>query len=169
MTIKPKTRKTPAKRTAPKAATKQAPGAQISEICGLIARWRFLEAEEVYLAEISPDEESVAAFCKHQREQDEIETKLSRSIPQDFRAVRELLEFAADMIKKGDRPDHGGEMMLGKILESLPEIFSGETEAARNAGMDEMRRTLNFVTENARRLLEGELAIRRSLDTRRSA
>jgi hypothetical protein len=83
--------------------------------------------------------------------------------------VRELLEFAADMIKKGDRPDHGGEMMLGKILESLPEIFSGETEAARNAGMDEMRRTLNFVTENARRLLEGELAIRRSLDTRRSA
>jgi hypothetical protein len=41
-----KSSKAPAKRAAPKAATKQASG-----ICGLIARWRFLEAEEVYLAE----------------------------------------------------------------------------------------------------------------------
>jgi hypothetical protein len=124
-----------------------------------------LEAEEVHLAAISPDEESDAALRKHQREQDEIETKLSRSIPQDFNDVRELLEFAADMIKEGDRPDHGGQIMLGKILESLSEIFYGETEAARNSGMEEMRRTLNFVTENASKMIDA----RRSLDIRRSA
>jgi hypothetical protein len=47
--------------------------------------------------------------------------------------------------------------------------WRGELEAARNAGMDEMRRTLNFVTENAHRLLEGELNIRISQDIRGSA
>jgi hypothetical protein len=105
------------KKPAPKAATKQASGDQLgnSVICGLIARWRFLEAEEVYLAEILPDEESDAGLCKHEREQDEIEIKLSRSIPQDFREVSELLEFAADMIEEGDRPDKGGQMMLRNI------------------------------------------------------
>jgi hypothetical protein len=30
--------------------------------------------------------------------------------------------------------------------------------------MEEMRRTLNFVTENAHRLLDGELDIRRAID-----
>jgi hypothetical protein len=146
MTTKPKTRKASAKRAALKtaaAATKQASGEPkrtISGICRLLARWRFLEAEEVYLAAISPDEESDAALCKHQREQDEIEIKLSKSIPQDFSDVRELLQFAADMIEEGDRPDHGGQMMLRNGLESLPEVFSGERETARIAGLEEMRR-----------------------------
>jgi len=173
MTTKPKTRKAPAaKRAAPKAATKQAPDGQmgISVICGLIARWRFLEAEEVYLAAIAKtDEESNALICQHGDEQYEIEMELSRLIPQDFNDVRELLDFAADMREGGFRTDGADQMMLGNISESLPKIFSGETEAARNDGMEEMRRTLNFVTENAHRLLEGELNIRRSLDIRRSA
>ena len=53
-------------------------------------------------------------------------------------------------------------MTLGKILESLPEAFSGEIEAARNDGTEEMRRTINFVTGNASRVLKGELDILRS-------
>jgi hypothetical protein len=32
------------------------------------------------------------------------------------------------MIKEGYRPDHGGQRMLENILESLPEVFSGEPE-----------------------------------------
>lgn len=165
MTTKPKRKATTSKRVAPKAATKQASGEpkrEVSGICGLIARWRFLEAEEDYLAAISPDEESDAAGCTHQREQDEIEIKLSRSIPRDLSDVRELIQFAADMIEEGDRPDHSGQMTLRKGLESLREIFSGEIKAARNDGMEEMRRTINFVSENASRLIKGELDILRS-------
>jgi hypothetical protein len=57
MATKSKTPKTSAaKRATPKAAMKQAPREpkrEVSGICGLIARWHFLEAEEVYRAEIS--------------------------------------------------------------------------------------------------------------------
>jgi hypothetical protein len=150
MTTKPKTRKAPPKRATPKAATKQASG---SGICGLIARWHFLEAEVNYLAAISPGEKSDAAVCKHQREQDEIEIKLSRSIPQDLGTCAKLLKFAADMIGEGDRPDHGGQMMMRNGLESLPEIFSGEREAARIAGLEEMRRTIAYMTEGALKVI----------------
>jgi hypothetical protein len=160
--MKPKTAKAPAaKRTAPKAATKQAPGEpkrEVSGICGLLARWRFLEAEGAYLAAISPDGESDAALRKHQREQDGIETKLSRLIPQDFDEVRELLEHAVEMREGGFRSDGADQMILRNILESLHNV----TEVARNDGMEKMRRTINFVTENASKMIAAELNIRRS-------
>jgi hypothetical protein len=53
--------------------------------------------------------------------------------------------------------------MLKNVVAGLRVAWRGEIKVARNDGMEEMRRTLNFVTENADRLLEGELNIRRSL------
>jgi hypothetical protein len=151
---KPETRKAPAaKRAAPKGAMKTNVG-----ICGLLASWRFLEAEGAYLAAMSPDGESDAALRKHQRQQDEIETKLSRLIPQDFDEVRELLEHAVEMREGGFRCDGADQMILRNILESLHNV----TEAARNDGMEKMRRTINFVTENASKMIAAELNIRRS-------
>ena len=162
MTTKPK-RKAPAKPAAP-AKQEAAPGGtkrEISEIDRLIARLRFLEAEKVYQAAIAKtDEESNALIGQHEDEQYELEMELSESIPRDFMEVRELLEFAVDMREGGFRSDGADQMILRNILESLHDV----TEVARNAGMEEMRRTLNFVTENAHRLLDGELDIRRAID-----
>lgn len=54
--------------------------------------------------------------------------------------------------------------MLKNVVAGLRVAWRGEIKAARNDGMEEMRRTLNFVTENAHRLLDGELDIRRAID-----
>jgi hypothetical protein len=134
MTTKPKTRKAPAKRAAPKAATKQALG-----ICGLIARWRFLEAEEVYLAKIAPDEESDAALCKHEREKGGIETKLSRSIPQDYYEASGLLEHAINVMDGGQLTSGADVMMLRHVLESLPDVFGKSNDVAYREGAEKMR------------------------------
>jgi hypothetical protein len=115
---------------------------RVSDIQRLVALWRFLEAEQVNQAAIAKtDEEAEALICQHGDEQSEIEMKLSRLLPQDFDDVREILEFAADMIKENDRPDGGGLMMLENILKSLPGVLGNTKEAARKAGMEEMRRT----------------------------
>ena len=60
--------------------------------------------------------------------------------------------------------DHAEIAMLKNVRAGLRLAWGGEIKAARNAGMEEMRRTLNFVTENAHRLLDGELDIRRAID-----
>jgi hypothetical protein len=64
------------------------------------------------------------------------------------------------MREGGFRSDGADQMILRNILESLYDV----SNAARNAGMENMRRTLNFVTENAHRLLDVELDIRRAID-----
>jgi hypothetical protein len=142
MTTKP-TRKAPAaKRAAPKAATKQASG-----ICGLIARWRFLEAEEVYLAEIAPDKESDAALCKHEREKHAIETELSRSIPQDFHEAWDLLDHAIKLMDGGQLTSGADVMMLNNVLESLDEIFGVTKDAAYREGAEKMRGAISHSLE----------------------
>jgi hypothetical protein len=162
MTSKPKTRNAPVKRVEPKAATKHASGEpkrEVSEICRLVARLRVLEAEKDYQAAIAgTDEENETLICQHENEQDEIEMELSRLIPQDFDEVRGLLELAIEMREGGFRCDGADQMILRNILESLHNV----TETARNAGMEEMRRTINFVTENASKMIAAELNIRRS-------
>ncbi len=143
MTTKPKTRKEPAKRAAPKAATKQASGESKRKISGierLITRWRFLEAEEAYQAAIAKtDEESNALIGQHGDEQYEIEMELSRSTPQDFNDVRELLQFVIGTFADGYRPDGAGVAMLRNILESLFSISGNDAQAARLEGAEKMR------------------------------
>ena len=122
-------------------------------------RWVAGRALAAYQAAIAgTDEENETLIRQHDNEQDEIEMELSRLIPQDFDEVRELLELAVDMREAGFRSDGADQMILRNILESLHNV----TEAARNAGMEEMRRTINFVTENASKVIDAELNIRRS-------
>ncbi len=158
MTTKPKTRKAPAKRAAPKAATKQASGEPkrtVSEIQRLVTRWRFLEAEEDYQAAIAKtDEESDALICQHGDEQYEIEMELSRLIPQDFNDVRELLEFAADMREGGFRTDGADQMMLKNVLESLPSVFGKTMDGARLEGAEKMRGQVVLILENVSRNMD---------------
>jgi len=142
MTTKPKRKASAAKRAAPKAATKQTLG-----ICGLIACWRFLEAEEVYLAAITTDEESDAALCKHQREKHEIETRLSRSTPQDHHEARELLEHAINLMDGGQLTSGADVMMLRNVLESLPDVFGETKDVAYREGAEKMRGAIGHSLE----------------------
>jgi hypothetical protein len=174
MTVKPKTRKAAAKRAAPKAATKQASGEPKREVSGirnLVSRWHWLEADQKHRVNLAQTEkESERLIAIHNAEQESIEGALAQVIPANFLDACYLLEFVTSMVEQGGCMfDHAEIAMLKNVREGLRLAWDGEIKAARNAGMEEMRRTLNFVTENAHRLLEGELNVRRSQDIRRSA
>ncbi len=155
MTTKPK-RKAPGAK--PKAATKQASGEPkrtISEICRLVTRWRFLEAEEAYQAVIAgADKESEELICEHDDEQYGIEIKLSKLISQDFTEARELLGFAIDMREGGFRTDGTDQMMLRNILESLFSISGNDAQAARLEGAEKMRGQVVLILENVSRNMD---------------
>jgi hypothetical protein len=69
------------------------------------------------------------------------------------------------MADQGGCMADGSEIAMFKnVVAGLRVVWRGEIKAARNDGMEEMRRTLNFVTENAHRLLDGELDIMRAID-----
>jgi hypothetical protein len=168
MTTKPKTRKAPAKRAAPKAATKQAPGEPKREVSGIrrfVSRWNWLEADQTHRANLAQTEkESERLILIHNDEQREIESALAQMVPKRFLDACCLLEFATVLAERGGSMAEGSEIaaMLNNVAEGMRVAWRGELEAARNAGMDEMRRTLNFVTENASKMIKAELNIRRS-------
>jgi hypothetical protein len=58
--------------------------------------------------------------------------------------------------------DHAEIDMLKNVVTGLRVAWRDEIKAARNDGMEEMRRTINFVTGNASRVVKGELDILRS-------
>jgi hypothetical protein len=109
MTTKPKTCKASAKRCAPKAATKQAtrePKREVSEICRLVARWRWLKADRTYIYAItSPEKEADRLVMSHQKEQKDIEVRLSKLVPKNLWEVMGLLEFATEMVEQGGSDD----------------------------------------------------------------
>jgi hypothetical protein len=76
MTTKPKTRKVPAK---PKKAPGE-PKREASKILELIARWRWLEADQDYQIAIAPRGDDV--YRRHDAEQERIIAKLRTSTPQ---------------------------------------------------------------------------------------
>jgi hypothetical protein len=168
MTTKPKTCKAPAKRAAPKAATKQTSGEPMREVSGIrrfVSRWHWLEADQEHRSNIAQTEkESERLIAIHNDEQREIEGMLAQVVPPNFSDACYLLEFATRMViqQGGFTPDAPEIAMLKNVVAGLRVAWRGETEAARNAGMEEMRRTINFVTENASRVVKGELDILRS-------
>ncbi len=169
MTTKPKTRKEPAKRAAPKAATKQASGEPKREVSGIrrfISRWHWLEADQKHRSNLAQTKkESERLIAIHNDEQREIEGALAQVVPANFSDACYLLEFAISIVEQGSCMfDHAEIAMLKNVREGLRLAWGGEIKAARNDGMEEMRRTLNFVTENAHRLLDGELDIRRAIE-----
>jgi hypothetical protein len=132
MTTKPKPRKAPApKRAAPKAATKQAvgkPKREVSEICKLISRWHWLEADERYFLETETGEEADRLTVSHRKEQRNIEVRLSELVPQDLWQVMHLLEFATEMVEQGGSDDDLEVEMLKNAKEG---VRLAECEAER--------------------------------------
>jgi hypothetical protein len=166
--MKSKSAKAPAaKRAAPKAATKQAPGEPRREVSGIrrfVSRWNWLEADQTHRANLAQTEkESERLIAIHNDEQREIESALAQMVPKRFLDACCLLEFATVLADQGgSMADHAEIDMIKNVVAGLRVAWRGELEAARNAGMDEMRRTLNFVTENASKMIDAELNIRRS-------
>jgi hypothetical protein len=169
MTMKPKTAKAPAaKRAAPKAATKQASGEPKREVSGIrrfISRWHSLEADQTHRANLAQTEkESERLIAIHNDEQGEIESALAQVVPKSFLDACYLLEFVTSRVEQGGCMfDHAEIAMLKNVRAGLRLAWGSEKKAARNDGMEEMRRTINLVTENANSLL-GELNIRRAID-----
>jgi hypothetical protein len=169
MTTKPKRKAPPAKRAAPKAATKQASGEPKREVSGIrrfVSRWHWLEADQEHRANLAQTEkESERLIAIHNDEQKELESALAQMVPKSFLDACCLLEFATGRADQGGCIANHAEIdMLWNVVAGLRLAWRDEIRAARNDGIEEMRRTLNFVTENAHRLLDGELDIRRAID-----
>jgi hypothetical protein len=106
MTTKSKTRKPAAKTAAPKQAPKQDfPEEAENEIRKLIARWNYLEADRKYQAALAPSKwESDFCLRLHEKEKDEIKTKLATLVPNDFGEVYAFFDFAiAAILAKVER------------------------------------------------------------------
>jgi hypothetical protein len=130
MTTKPKTRKaSAAKRAAPKAATKQAPGEPERKVSGIrrfVSRWHWLEADQTHRANLAKTEkESERLIAIHNDEQREIESALAQVVPKSFWDACCLLEFATLMA------DQGGCMADGSEIAMFKNVVAGPRRVAR--------------------------------------
>jgi hypothetical protein len=142
------------------------PKREVSGIRTLVSRWHWLEADQKHRSNIAQTKkESERLIAIHNDEQRNIESALAQVVPKSVLDACCILEFATVMAYQGGCMADGSVIaMLKNVREGLRVAWYGEIKAARNDGMEEMRRTLNFVTENAHRLLDGELDIRRAID-----
>jgi hypothetical protein len=123
MTTKSKTRKAPAKRAAPKPATKQASGEPMREVSGIrrfVSRWYWLEADQTHRANLAKTEkESERLIAIHNDEQMDIEGLLAQVVPKSFLDACCLLEFATD------RANQGGCMAARAEIAMLKNVAAG--------------------------------------------
>ncbi|MDQ6868730.1 MAG: hypothetical protein M3178_10105 [Pseudomonadota bacterium] len=164
MTTKPKRKAPPVKRAAPKAAPKQAsdePKREVSGIRRFVSRWHWLEADQKHRSNIvQTKKESERLIAIHNDEQGEIESVLAQVVPGSFLDACYLLEFVIGRVGQGSCMfDHAEIAMLKNVREGLRLAWGGEIKAARNDGMEEMRRTINFMTANASKMIDAELDI----------
>ena len=166
MTIKRKTRKAPAKRAAPARTRKQTPGEQkreVTDIRKLVSRWHWLEADQAHRANLAKTEdESEKLIAIHNDEQEAIESQLTTLVPSNYFDACYLLEFVTVLAGGVCMADGADVAILKNVREGLRLAWGGEIKSARNAGMEEMRRTFNYVTERASKMIDAELDIRRS-------
>jgi hypothetical protein len=162
-----KSRKAPAtERAAPARTRKQTPGEpkrKVSEIRRFISRWHWLEADQTHRANLAKTEkESERLIAIHNDEQEAIESQLTTLVPTNYLDACYLLEFATVLAGGVCMVEDADVAMLKNVSEGLRLAWGGEIKAARNAGMEEMRRTFNYVTERASKMIDAELDIRRS-------
>jgi hypothetical protein len=153
MTTKPKTRK-PAAKTAPKPAPQEVAGEpkrEVNEITRLVARWRFLAADQAYQASIAATEkESDRLGGIHLEEEEKIERELATLIPETFEEICKLLDFAIDMAEQGGCDDLEI-AMLRNVREGLATAWCSDMKAERKKAVEEaenkMRREVRWVIE----------------------
>ena len=134
-----KTRKAPAK-------PKRTPGEskrEASKIQELIARWKWLEADQDYQTAMAPRERD--ADRRHDAEQERIIAKLRTLVPQDYCELDALFRLLIDEIKMGEvlRDDGADSDMLSNIHDALFSVLCAERETALQKGMKNMREFLN--------------------------
>lgn len=156
MTTKPKAHKAPAK-------PKKAPGAPkrgASKIQELIARWKWLEADQDYQTAIAAPE--CDADRRHNAEQERIIAKLRTLVPQDYDELAALFKFALAEIGVTEtlRCDGADFDMLSNIHGALFDVTRDERETALQTGMKNMCEFLNKRTA-------AEFAVARDLETRK--
>jgi hypothetical protein len=138
MTTKPKARKAPAK-AARKTRAKPAPS--INKIEGLIARWKWCEADQDYRTALAPRDRD-ADRC-HEAEQGGIIAELRTLAPKDYFELAARFRFAIDEIKMGPRCDGAESDMLLHVYDAVPSVLRDERESSRLEGMKNMREFLN--------------------------
>jgi hypothetical protein len=140
MTTNPKTRKNVSK-AAPVTSSMTARGT--SKIRELVARYKWLEADQNYQTAIAPPEND--ADDRHYAEQERIISKLRTLVPQNYGELAALFRFALDDIKISDglRSDRADLDMLSNIKDALSNVRYAERETARQEGMKTMREFLN--------------------------
>jgi hypothetical protein len=125
MTTKPKIRKSAPKATAPTGTPQNK-----TEIEMLIARHKWLEADQRYQAEIAQtDEESDKNIYLH--ELDKIVAKLAALPPTSHRDIFLLLEFVAPSPKDGIRTDRLDVDIMRNVLDAFNSVWANELAAER--------------------------------------
>jgi hypothetical protein len=146
MTTKSKTRASPSAKDARKTRAKPAPGG--NSIGMLVARWKWLEADQDYRTAVA---DNGNGDDSHDAEQEAIIAKLRKLVPQDFKELEALVEFVFHDCEicgsvRGDGADID---MLENAHKSLPDIIRAEREISVHAGMQLMREFLSKETTAA--------------------
>lgn len=131
----------------PVAATKKAtvsePPRVISEICRLVARWRFCEADQTYQSlNAKTEEESERLIAIHNDEQKKIEARLTELAPESFRDIYELLELAIEFAQEGPMEPDAHVYMLQNIREAIPLLLAKEIKCAAELAVTEAHKDL---------------------------
>jgi hypothetical protein len=125
--MKPKTRK-----SAPKAALPKGTPQNKTEIELLIARYKWLGADQEYqAANAQTDEESDRLIYLHEPELEKIVAKLAALAPTSHRDIFLLLEFVAPSLKDGIRTDRLDVDIMRNVLDAFNSVWSNELAAER--------------------------------------
>jgi hypothetical protein len=132
MTTKPKPRKAPAAKVTPEKAVSGTIH-EVSDICRLVSRWKWLMADQVYQAAVAETiEENERLIAAHENELKKIEHKLSDLVPENISDACRFLEFATEIVEQDlDRGDGTIVSILKNIREGLDAALRDKDAAAR--------------------------------------
>jgi hypothetical protein len=151
MTTKSKPRKAPAAKVTPEKAVSGTKH-EVSEICRLVSRWKWLMADQQYQAAVAETiGENERLIAVHEGELKKIEHKLVDLVPENIWDACMFLKFATEMVDRGlNRGD-------GAIVSMLTNIHEG----LRTALCDQMGATREELkAERAKGFAEGNALIR---------
>jgi hypothetical protein len=132
MTTKPKTRKAPTTKVTPEKAVSGTIH-EVSDICRLVSRWKWLMADQEYQAAVAETiEENERLIAAHENELMKIETKLADLVPENVPDACMLLKFATEIVEQDlDREDGTIVSMLKNIREGLGAALRDKDAVAR--------------------------------------
>jgi len=110
---------------------------QVSETSKLIARHKFLWADQIYQSNMATTVEESERLRLHSDEINEIEDKLAELVPESFDDCCNLLAFVTDMDKIGGVRDDLIIDVVENVHEALRPVWRKDMEAERERGCKE--------------------------------